>query len=285
MSAPPASQHIPLKEIDDEHILKKIDDAVTCQWTFNSQGSHPLVTLLERTNKIQGEGWLRKVVHKGSRKKNSRFSSEEKGYLKLLGSKIPESVVGRLKTLLGFAWGSTATTMKKYLGDPIRDPSLYDECEASCLHAAEVVESLAGSETLAESRGIEVEVEGDDSNDESLEAVATTVTPTPQANTRSFFGREVNELDRLALVGGCCNKDDEELLDTYGSDDADDDDFNLQLPDEDEADDEQEEEPDEELEPSLGETSDTADPNRSIMELNENMTSLTLHPVCPPPSS
>jgi hypothetical protein len=138
--------------------------------------------------------------------------------------------------------------------------------------------------TLAESRGIEVEVEGDDSNDESLEAVATTITPTPQANTRSFFGSEVNELDRLDPVGGCCNKDDEGLFDTYSSDDPDEEqeeepdeelepslgktsdgdddddegDFNLQFSDDDELDEEQEEEPDEELEPSLGETSDTA---------------------------
>jgi hypothetical protein len=98
-------------------------------------------------------------------------------------------------------------------------------------------ESIDGSERLAVSRGIEVE--GDDRNDESLEAVATTVTPTPQANTHSFFGREVKEMDQPPLVGGCCNKDDEELFDTYISDD----------------DEEQEEEADEE-------PSDTADPNR-----------------------
>jgi hypothetical protein len=120
MAAPPASQHIPLnKEIDDEHILKEIDEALNCQWTFSSQGSHPLAALLERTNKIQGKEWFRNVVCKGPRQKNSRFSSEEKEYLKLLGSKIPESVVGRLKTLLGFAWGSNTTTMKRHLGDPI----------------------------------------------------------------------------------------------------------------------------------------------------------------------
>jgi hypothetical protein len=78
-----------------------------------------------------------------------------------------------------------------------------------------MVDPFAVSVTLAESCGIEVEVEGDDSNDESLQAVATTVTPTHQANARSFFGREVNEVGRLALVGGCCNKDGEGLLDTY----------------------------------------------------------------------
>jgi hypothetical protein len=189
MSAPPASQHIPLKEIDNEHILKEIDEAVSCLWTFSSQGSHPLATLLERTNNIKGKGWLRNVVCKGPpRQKNSRFSGEEKEYLKLLGSKIPESVVGRLKTLLGFAWDSNTTTMKKYLGDPIRDPCLYDACEASSWHAAKVVESFAGSaETVVESRGIEVETEGDDSNDRWLEAAATTVTPTPQADTRQFW--------------------------------------------------------------------------------------------------
>lgn len=109
--------------------------------------------------------------------------------------------MGRLKACLVIAWDSKATTMKKYVGDPIQDPCQYDECEASLCHAAEVVESFAGTETLAESRGIEVEVEGDDSNDESLEAVAVTVTPTPQANTRISLGREVNELDRLSLVG------------------------------------------------------------------------------------
>jgi hypothetical protein len=128
------------------------------------------------------------VVCKGPpRQEKSRFSSEEKEYLKLLGCKIPESVVGRLKTLLGLTWDSTTTTIKKHLGDPIRDPCLYDECEASSWPAPEVVESFAGSETVAESRGIAVETEGDDSNDKSLEAVATTVTPTPQANTRQFW--------------------------------------------------------------------------------------------------
>jgi hypothetical protein len=147
MSAPPASQHIPLEEMDDEHILKEIDEAVKCQLTFSSEGSHPLVTLLEGTNAIQSKGWLRKVVYKGP--KNSRISSEEKEYLKLLGSRIPESVVGQLKTLLALTWGSKTTTMKKYLGDPIQDPSRYGVCEASSWHAAKVVES------------IEVEVEGD----------------------------------------------------------------------------------------------------------------------------
>jgi hypothetical protein len=172
MSAPPGSQSVPLEEIDDERILKEINDALNCRWTFDSQGSHPLATLLERMNKSQGGRWLRKVVNEGSVQKNVRLSSKEKEYLKLLGSKIPESVVGRLKTLLVFAWGSTDATMKRYLGDPIRDPRLYDECEPTLWHAAEVVESFAGPDTLAESRGIEVEVEGDDSNDESLEAVA-----------------------------------------------------------------------------------------------------------------
>jgi hypothetical protein len=271
MSAPPASQqHIPLKEIDDEHILKEIDEAVNCQWTFSSQGYHPLATLLERMNVSQGRGWLRNVVCKGQRQKKSGFSSEEKEYLKLLGSKIPESIVGRLKTLLGTAWGSAPATMKKYLGDPLQDPSLYNECQASSWHAAEVVESFAVSETLTESRGIEVEVEGNDSNDESsLEAVATTITPTPKAHTLSFFGREGNEEDRLALLVDSPvvqsllsgNKDDEGLLDTHKSDNNEGE-INLLLPDEDEPDVEQEEGPDEELEPSSGEPSDTADPNQ-----------------------
>jgi hypothetical protein len=111
--------------------------------------------------------------------------------------------------------------MKKLLGDPILAPIQYDECEAPSWHATEVVESFAVSKTLAESR-IEVEVEG--------EAVATTITPAPTANTRSFFGGEVIELDRLAPVGGRSNKDDEGLLDTHSSDD-DEGDFILQLPD------------------------------------------------------
>jgi hypothetical protein len=233
MSAPLASQHIPLKEIDDEHILKEIDEAINWQWTFNSQGCHPLAALLERMNKSQGKGWLRNLVCKGQRqKKNSAFSSEEKEYLKQLGSKIPESVVGQLRTLLGTAWGSTYPATKKYLGDPIPDPSAYNEF-------AGVVKSFAVSETLAESRGIEVEVEGDDSNNESLEAVATIVTPTPKANTRSFFGREGNEVGQLALLVDrpevqallSVNKEDERLLDTYSSNDNEGE-INLQLSDE-----------------------------------------------------
>jgi hypothetical protein len=53
-----ASQHIPLKEIDDENILREIDEAVKCPWTLNSRGSHPLVAPLERTNQSQD----RKIV-------------------------------------------------------------------------------------------------------------------------------------------------------------------------------------------------------------------------------
>jgi hypothetical protein len=95
------------------------------------------------------------------------------------------------------------------------------------------------SETLAESRGIEVEVEGDDSNNESLEGVATIVTPTPKANTRSFFGREGNEVGQLALLVDrpevqallSVNKEDERLLDTYSSNDNEGE-INLQLSDE-----------------------------------------------------
>jgi hypothetical protein len=130
-------------------------------------------------------------------------------------------------------------------------------------------DSFDGSERLTKSRSVEVEVEGDDRNDESLEVVATNVTPTPQANTRRFFGSEVIELDQLALVGECCNKDDKELVDTYISngdeglrdtyisDDDDEGDFNLPLPDEDEADEEEEE-----LEPSSINKYGTADPNQ-----------------------
>jgi hypothetical protein len=221
-----------------QHILNEIDKATKCPWTLNSRGSHSLVALLERTNQSQCKGWLRNLVCKGPPHK--RFSSEERESLSRLGPKIPESVVGQVRTLLGFAWGSKPVTLKKFLGNPI---------------ATEGVESFAVSKTLAESRGIEVEVEG--------EAVATTITPTPKAkaNTRSFFEGEVVELDRLVPVGGRCNKDDEGFLDTHSSDHGKRDSI-LQLPDEDEADEEQEEEPDEELEPSLGETSDTADPNR-----------------------
>jgi hypothetical protein len=123
MPAPPAPHVIPLKEINDEHsILKENDLADACQWTWNSQGSHPLVSLLEDEKKKQDKGWL---VCKGP--PQQKISAEEKGYLQKLGSEIPESVEGKLKTLLMFAWGSSSTTIKTYLGIPLPDPGLNDE--------------------------------------------------------------------------------------------------------------------------------------------------------------